>query len=179
MLRAAILTWTVDLVISALILVMNQAEIAMDPKRHTNERALAISYRGSNPQSEDVEMFIRFLGSDAASKTKQRALRDAKNWPVEQIRPVVRHVMQNETDPQLIKQAMSTLAMCYMRSKDESAGGAEAVEDARLIQAVANRPDSPDWLLKMCEASMRVVEGHRGPWIGDKWPWERSPSGGK
>ena len=149
----------------------------MDPKRNPRERAQAIAYRGSNPQAEDAELFIEFLGSDADVRTKQRAFDDAKNWPVDQIRPVVRYVLNNETDPQLLRQAMSTLARCYHRAdRQGTATDPETAEDVRLIDAAIERIGSPEGMKRSRDFCVRTIEGYRGPLVGDKWPWERLPN---
>lgn len=150
------------------------AAIAMDADAIPRERAQAIAIRGADPESEDSELFVRFLSADAPAKVKEDALRIAASWPVERIRPVVRFVFENETDRGLISEAMAALARCHLHADPMgTATDPETPEDIRLIDAAVERLGSPEGLQRSRDFCVRTIEGYRGPLVGDEWPWER------
>jgi hypothetical protein len=153
--------------------------VADNPNYPPRLRAKAVAVLGLNPQPEDGERFAEFLASDAPKRIKLDALTRASSWQVANIRPAVRHVLQNEEDYHLIKAAVEALTLCCVRSKAEVALTPEMEEDIRLIEAAAAREDAPEWFIKSCPRNIQILRGYRGPLIGDKWPWERLPKRGE
>jgi hypothetical protein len=148
----------------------------LDEKQDEFLRGEALGAFTMRADEQDGDVFLRIIREPASKRLKRRAMQALQNAAPVVARPAIHWIFENETDAEMLGAAVLALALSYHRA--DACGTPEAQQDAALVREIGQREGASDGLKRSCDRSSRVIEGYRGPMIGDKWPWERPPGGG-
>ena len=109
-------------------------DLVLDSSEDERLRAETLMHFCHRPQPGDLEVFRKFLAGPGSVKMKSDALRGLYRYPLNGIRPLLRELLVESTDPGIIADAAVTLTQAHRWAKDVPE--ATKAEDIALFEEV-------------------------------------------